>query len=613
MAMREEFQRIFLMSESQPLSLNAQAALGVVHQPGRSQFSLLVRHFLERFFNHETASPDGDAKARLVLVAFATGLPGFMVALYLWPIYHHVIVYPQDHPFIDVPVPYWLQVNHHFFFVLYSFVALGIVTVFEWDMFFPDLLDIAVLTPLPIQDRRLFLARVSAIAILVVGFLLDANILAPLILPAVMDPPNPLRFLAGHLSAVAGSGLFSATFILSLQGILLSVLGERLFRRLSLLIQSLSIAVLLMLLLLLPVLSRAVPVLLQSGSAYTLWFPPFWFLGIYQRLIEGPSALPIYAKLAHTGCVALLLTAGLSALAYPIAYLRKVRRLVEGASTRVARNRLDPPLHALLHATLIRPPVRRAVFHFISQTLLRVPRYRIYVVFYGGIGVSVVAAAILRLTVVHRQVAVGISPDGMRAAIGIMSFWIIAGLRMAFVSPGNQQGNWVFRIVHGKPPHFPSAMEELLAARVWVLLWALIVTFAVCFAFRAFAPAQLLTWPATASQLLIAAGMCLLLTDIFFLNVKIVAFTGEPAREQSSLAILMLKYFAFIPAAVWLPLISERWIEINVLHFMIAVAAIGAAHLALRGRLRRIVQEHCSGPTLEDGEEEFPMKLGLRY
>ena len=82
MAMREEFQRLFMMSEPEALSLNAQAAVGAVHPPQRSQFALLVRHFLERFFNHETASPDGDAKARLILIAVATGIPGFMVALY---------------------------------------------------------------------------------------------------------------------------------------------------------------------------------------------------------------------------------------------------------------------------------------------------------------------------------------------------------------------------------------------------------------------------------------------------------------------------------------------------------------------------------------------------
>jgi hypothetical protein len=80
--MSENFQRLLTMSDAQPLALNAQAALGVAHAPQRSQFSLLVRHFLERFFNHETASPDGDAKTRLVQIAFATGLPPFMIAIY---------------------------------------------------------------------------------------------------------------------------------------------------------------------------------------------------------------------------------------------------------------------------------------------------------------------------------------------------------------------------------------------------------------------------------------------------------------------------------------------------------------------------------------------------
>jgi len=81
--MPEFTQRLFTVSE--PQALNAQAALGSALPSDRGQFSLLVRHFLERFFNHETASPDGDAKTRMVLIAFATALPAFIVALYLWP------------------------------------------------------------------------------------------------------------------------------------------------------------------------------------------------------------------------------------------------------------------------------------------------------------------------------------------------------------------------------------------------------------------------------------------------------------------------------------------------------------------------------------------------
>jgi hypothetical protein len=492
---REEFQRLFMMAEPEALSLNAQAALGVVRQPERSQFSLLVRHFLERFFNHETASPDGDAKARLILIAVATGIPGFIVALYLWPVYHPFIGWPPGHVLNADPPPYWLQVNHHLFFVLYSFVAMGIITVFEWDLFFPDLLDVFVLTTLPIHNRELFLARVAAIAIFIVGFLFDANFLAPLVIPASFDPPNLTRLLAGHVVAVLGRGLFSAAFILALQGVLLSVLGERLFRRLSLILQGLSISILLMLLLLFPVLSSAVPVFLQSGGNNVLFFPPFWFLGIYQRLLEGPSALPVYARLAETGAWALFITIVAAMLAYPLAYLRRVRQLVAGPGTHDTRSWAARPLHAILHATLLQSPVRRAVFHFISQTLLRVQRYRIYLVLYGGVGLSVVVATVLRLAVVHGQVRTGVSPDGIRAAIAIVAFWTIAGLRMAIVSPGNRPGSWVFRIVHGRPPEYNTAMHQLQAANLWVFLWGLIVTFVALLASRAFAPRELLTWP----------------------------------------------------------------------------------------------------------------------
>jgi hypothetical protein len=602
-----------MMSEPEALSLNAQAALGPVLQPRRSQFSLLMRHFLERFFNHETASPDGDAKSRLFLLAFAAGIPPFMVALYLYPVYHPFIGWPPGKALDAGPPPYWLQVNHHLFFVLYSFVVLGLVTVFEWDMFFPDLLDIFVLTTLPIPDRRLFLARVAAIAILVGGFLFDANLLAPLALPAVFDPPNLPRLFAGHLLAVAASGLFSAAFILALQGVLLSIFGERLFRRLSLFLQGLCITLLLMILFLFPVLSGVVRVLVQSSSGSALWFPPFWFLGIYQRLLEGPSALPIYGRLAETGCAALLIVAGVAMLAYPLAYLRRVRQLVEGAGTRDTRNWLAHPLHGLLHATLVRPPVRRAVYHFISQTLWRVPRYRIYLVLYGGVGLSVVVATLLRLTVAHGQVRIGVSPDGIRAAIGIVAFWTIAGLRMAFVSPGNQQGSWVFRIVHGRPPRFSTAVEQLLAAKVWVLLRGGIVTAAAWLALRAFAPRDLLTWPATAGQVLFAAGMCLLLTDIFFLNVQTVAFTGGTGREQPNLAFTLLKYFTFFPLVVWLSVSIAPWIETGLPHFLISAGAIVGAHLAFRSVHRRMIEEHCNLHHLEDDEEEFPMRLGLRY
>lgn len=613
--MHRSIERLLLMSDPEVLGLNEQAALGAARQPERSQFLHLLRHFLERFFNHETASPDGDAKARMVLIACATGLPPFMVAMYLWPVYHAFIAIPGPHHRATVPgpPPYWVQVNHHFFFVVYSFGALGIATVFEWDLFFPDLLDLLVLSTLPIPNRNLFIARVTAIAVLIAGFLFDANVLATAVLPLSLHPPNLLHFLAGQVLAVGASGLFAAAFILASQGVLLFIFGERWFRKISLALQGAILAVLLLTLLLFPIYSGATAVVLRTGNDAAWWFPPFWFLGIYQRLMEGPSALPIYAQLARLGCEATLGAMALAILVYPLGYRRRVHQLVEGANSRSGRKWLLRPLHKLLHATVVRRPVCRAVFHFIGQTLLRVPRYRIYLVLYGSVGMAVVAATVLRFAVLHGQVHLEVTAAGIRAAIGIVPLWTIAGLRVTFASSGNRQGNWIFRIVHGKPPQLATAIEMFGAARIWALAWSAIVTFVVVMALRAVAPSELLSGPATAVQWLLAAGLCVDLTDAFFLNLTTVAFTGEPQREQPNLALTILRYFLFFPPVVTFATVAPVWIGDSISRFAILAAGFAAAHLAFQVGHRRVVKEYCQYSRSEDGDGERALDLGLRH
>jgi hypothetical protein len=93
-----------------------------------------------------------------------------------------------------------------------------------------------------------------------------------------------LRLLAGHALAVVASGLFAAAFILALRGVLLFIFGERWFRKISLLVQGAILAVLLLTLLLFPVYSGATAAVLGSGGNAAWWFPPFWFVGTYQRL-----------------------------------------------------------------------------------------------------------------------------------------------------------------------------------------------------------------------------------------------------------------------------------------------------------------------------------------
>ena len=120
-------------------------------------------------------------------------------------------------------------------------------------------------------------------------------------------------------------------------------------------------------------------------------FPPYWFLGIYQRsgwrvgaadfhnCGIGWSPIPVRDQ-------RLCLSRGVSS----------AREVPGGRSADRRRRTVLTPLNDCCSYRLVRSPIGRAVFHFINQTLLRLPRYRIYLVLYGGVGLSVLMATVLR-------------------------------------------------------------------------------------------------------------------------------------------------------------------------------------------------------------------------
>ncbi|HWA93376.1 MAG TPA: hypothetical protein VG844_02155 [Terracidiphilus sp.] len=609
--MRDSFQRLLMMAGPEIRALNAQAELGEVCAPERNQSSHLLRHFLERFFRNETASRSGDAKTRLVQIAFATGLPPMIVAMYLWPVYHRLPGWPPGSTRIGLP-PYWEQINHHFFFVMYSFVALGLATVFEWDLFFPDLLDQFVLTTLPVPAGRLFAARVCAIAILIGGFLIDANWMAPLILPLATDPPKLMPFVAAQAASTLCGGLFAAAFVLAVQSSLLAIFGERLFKRISLALQGMLVAVLVMLLLLFPVLSGATPALLQSGNRWILAFPPFWFLGMYQRILEGTSALPIFSTLTEIALGATAAAIGVTVAAYPVAYLRRVRQLVEGPPARSLRSELSMPVQRLLHRTMLRRPGMRAVFHFIGKTLARVARYRIYLVMYCGVGLSLVVSSVLRLNVTHSHLKFAYSADGIRTAIGIVAFWVIAGLRTALGSAGNRQGLWVWNFVQGNPPKFEHLLERARATRLWVLMWGIFATCVVLGVLHRVAPAELGGAQSIAAQIVAAFGTCLLLVDTLFMKSARVPFSGEAETEEENPGFTVLRYVTVFPLVLWLDLHLERLMEMGPKQLGAVIVVAVVAHLWLRKKSHEHLRLYSDQLEMDEGMEELPNALRLR-
>jgi hypothetical protein len=583
---------------SQSRLLSWQSDDSLLSFAGQKQFKLLVRHLLDRFFNNEIVSVDGETLPLIMTVAWAIALPTLVATIFLFPAYH------AFRPKPPIP-PFWGRVADHYGFVMYAWVVMGVITVFEWDLLVPNVLDVFVLSVLPIAHRKLLLARVAAILIFLGLFLFGTSSLGIIFFPLATDPADLPRAYAAHFVAVTAAGLCAASLVLALQGLLISLLGARVFRAISSFLQSIVVMVLSTVLFLLPVFSRSLEALIQSGSTAVRWFPPFWFLGVYESISAGPSALPAFTQLAHTGYEATGWLMVLAIITYPLAYSRSTRQAVEGSIAPHRRNWLAQPAVRILHTTLVRTPSRRAVYHFISQTLFRSQRHRLYLAMYAGIGIALAGVWVVVLQVEGGHVRITISSGGVRLVVPAIAFWIVAGLCTSLLSPADPAGSWIFRLIHGK-----ASSDHLAATKLWVLLWAMTTTFG------AVAVLQIISYPELraprelVTQVLVGVGICLLLTDAFSLQTATIPFTEARVPHNTDLAFILLRYIVFFPALVIATVNYEWWIEVSAGHLIVTTLGIVAAHFALRYVQWRIRRERVRRSAGQE-EGEVSRVLGL--
>jgi hypothetical protein len=181
-------------------------------------------------------------------------------------------------------------------------------------------------------------------------------------------------------------------------------------------------------------------------------------------------------------------------------------------------------------------------------------------------------------------------------------------LRTAFLSPTDKRGGWVFRVILGKP-----GAAQLEAATLWILPCALVLTLGLVVLTGFLGPPELLGWKTAMSQVLVAVGLCLLLTDALFLKVTSLPFTGEARAPATNLAFILLQYFGFFPPLVLLTVGLETWLAVNAWHVVVTAGIIVAAHIAMRRVHRKNAEYYANLIDLDDYEEEFPQRLGLRY
>ncbi len=587
---------LFASTKPAVLSLSAQST-PTVRRP-QSQFEVLVRHLLYRFFHNELLSSDDETK-RVLQVGYFVALPTLLVSMFLYPAYH---AFPPN----PYPRPFWPQVSDHYFFVMYAFVVMGGATIYEWDLLFPDLLDVYVLSVLPIENRRVFLARVLALTIFLALVLLGTNLLGTLFLPMVADLPNTCRHILAHAIAVTLSGTCAAAAVLAMQGILLNTIGEAFFRRITPVLQGGSVMLLLAILLLFPAVSHAIQPLLTSGSTAVYYFPPFWFLGLYERILAGPEALPIFITLAHIACLALAVTTALTVITYPLAYRRRVRQIIEGFRAGGSPRNLHLPIDAVLHTRIIPLPAQRASFYFVQQTVLRLQRHRVMLALYAGLGIALALANMLVFYITPGHIRPSLLPSGIRAAVPIMAFWTVAGLSSIASTPIDRRAAWLFRVLVGRPR--PGHLSGL---RRWITLWTLLVTFATAITLHTLSPQSIHGSLPLFTQVVIVIGISFLLPDIYLFTVRSMPLTFQRRSNITDLPLMILRNFILFPIFVSITVDLGLWMEKSPEHFLKACVFFAIAHVLLLVAHTKYLQQF-TVDLAPDHTEEFPQTVGLR-
>ena len=127
---------------------------------------------------------------------------------------------------------------------------------------------------------------------------------------------------------------------------------------------------------------------------------------------------------------ALAAAAGLFVLTYLPGYRRHARKILEAPQPNPSGpTRLQLAFTRAIDRRILRTPVQIAVFHFISQTITRSMKHRLFLATYAGCGGALAVATFgsLRLPLT-------------------LSFILISALRAAFNFPSELGANWAFQV-----------------------------------------------------------------------------------------------------------------------------------------------------------------------
>jgi len=517
----------------------------------RRKFRVLYRVFLARLIDLELLSSGGQVQNLLTQFAAMLAAFSFVIVVVRVPKFGLSGLPPEK-----LAIAAW---GDEHFLIAATMTIVGLFAVLAWSNLLPDRNDTLVLGTLPVRTRTMLLAKLAAIGAVLGVSAAAVNAFTGLTYPFVVVAPGSgsfgvVRSLVAYWAAMGFSALFVFSAVLALQGVTAQVCSYPVFLRVSSGLQLGGFFVILGAFFLMP------PV-----SSHAAWLPSFWFLGLFQ--VWNGRADPMFAPLAWRAALALVSSAGIAAVTYPLAFYRNTRRIVEQPDIAPAvRSRPLSRIWAWASARLLAKPLERAILLFTARTMARSRQHRMLLAAYGGIGLAIALAY-------ARNLFYGGSPWTepnvfLLAGGFVLLFFFLIGARAVFALPFALRANWIFRItsVHSPTAYFTAvrkAMIVLAAGPVWAASAAL----------------YLALWPARAALLHLAVMVLsgVLLVHLLLHRFRKIPFACSYLPGKTDLRIKLgsraIAFLFFADAAVRL----EFWAMQRAVRFAVIAGLLMAA------------------------------------
>jgi hypothetical protein len=536
-----------------------------------SQFRELARHFFSRFFDNDLVainSDEADMRATVVNILAILAAPGMLLPFLFMTKYSNMQRMP-------LYVRDLASLGEKEFFICFSMTVMGLVTVIEWEMLFPDRRDYANLTPLPIRLSTMFIAKIAALLAFLAIFSSVINAFSPVMFPAVVLQNQSLLMLPGfarcHIVSILAANTFVFFLCVAVQGILMNVLGYRLFRRVSPYVQFLLVALLILMFLL----SARIVSELQPGAAVNpaavYAFPPLWFLGLYQTQLGWAN--PVFRHLAASARMAAGWTTVAALATYLLSYKRHVTHSLESADEfTTVPSAMDRFVEGVLDRFVVRDTLQQAAFYFIWKTLTRSRRHKLLFAAYVAVGCAVIFEGLAVLVArggnawMYRP-----SPELLPAPL-ILAFFILCGMRHVFAVPAELRANWVFQVSdRGEARRCLAGVRKAMIVLGIVPLFALLLPLHVLF----------WGWRAAALHMLFGAVVSWLLVEGLLVNFEKFPFTCSYLPGKANLKVSWPIYLFGFTTYVSVFMTLECWMFQRPLRFAWLAAVIVLVQAAL--------------------------------